>query len=140
MPFFGSHKMLVSLGHRFPTSAAFDWEQPSPCGVKLARASVHQGTTMLPLWTNSITVPTIGSMNGSSHIYNSTSSPGSGRHADSDGHVEDNWSGGDSNAGDNDGEPADETQDGSRKRKIRPLSVSCELVCSRLHLIFILLT
>ncbi|KAF2100980.1 hypothetical protein NA57DRAFT_65300 [Rhizodiscina lignyota] len=58
-------------------------------------------------------------------------SPSSGKNADSD--EQDNWSGADSNTADAlDGEPAEEGEDGtSKKRKIRPLSVSCELCKTR---------
>lgn len=56
-------------------------------------------------------------------------SPGSGKHAESDDH--DNWSAEDDNADEAEDEPADEGEEGSKKRKIRPLSVSCELVGTR---------
>ena len=56
-------------------------------------------------------------------------SPGSGKLVDSD--LEHDWSGQEGDEGDApEGEPADEAENG-RKRKIRPLSVSCELVSER---------
>lgn len=66
---------------------------------------------------------------GTRQTYAGSTSPGSFKQAESEA-ADDAWSAGESNTGDPDGEPDDEGEDGGRKRKIRPLSVSCELVGS----------
>jgi hypothetical protein len=70
-----------------------------------------------------INMPRAASFHGAQQAYAPLASPGSGR-PESDEHADDGWSAGE----DADGDPGDEVEGDSRKRKIRPLSVSCELV------------